>query len=133
MKMGIYNAQFVTVTVDGRFITGFQEGSFVKAEKDEDNFSTKVSAQGEVSIAISNNPLGTITLTLAQDSPSLSYIVQKSKSKVPFPVWVTYDDGTIKEKVGGTKALIKKSPSRTFSDETEDREVEIQVFDYTEE
>jgi hypothetical protein len=131
--MAAYDASLVTVTVDGRFITGFQEGSFVQAEKDEENFTTKVSAQGEVSIAFTNNPLGTITLTLAQDSPSLPYIIQKSKSKNPFPVWVTYNDGTVKEKAGGTRALIKKSPSKTFSGEIEDREVEIQVFDYTEE
>ncbi|WP_205628675.1 phage structural protein, partial [Acinetobacter baumannii] len=64
-----YDPNNVTVVIDGRFITGFQEGSFVQASKDEENFSTKVSAQGEVAVALSNNPLGTITITLSQTSP----------------------------------------------------------------
>jgi hypothetical protein len=131
--MSVYDASLVTVNLDGRFITGFSDGSFVKAEKSEDNFSTKVDAQGRVSVAKTNNPLGTITLTLAQDSPSLPYVIEKSKTTTPFPIWVTYNDGTTKEKAGGTQALIKKSPTKTFSGEIEDREVEITVFDYTEE
>ncbi|WP_025727709.1 phage structural protein [Heyndrickxia ginsengihumi] len=131
--MTAYDASLVSVTLDSRYLTGFADGSFVQAEKDEENFSTKVGAQGDVSVAKTNNPLGTITLTLSQDSPSLPYVVEKSKTMTPFPVWVNYNDGTVKEKVGGTKALIKKAPSRTFSGEIENREVEIQVLDYTEE
>ncbi|MDE3837936.1 DUF3277 domain-containing protein [Bacillus methanolicus] len=127
-----YDPKDVTVVLDGVFITGFQEGSFVQASKDEENFSTKVSAQGEVAVAFSNNPLGTITLTLSATSPSLPYIKQKAKSKTPFPIWVTYS-GDPKEVSGGTEALIKKAPDKEYGDEVGDREVEIQVLDYTEE
>ncbi|MED4977222.1 DUF3277 domain-containing protein [Weizmannia sp. FSL K6-0777] len=130
--MATYDPNLVTVTVAGRFITGFAEGTMVECEKDEDKFSTKVSAKGEVSLVVKNNPLGTITLTLAQDSPSLAYIIQMAKATTPFPVWVSYKNGPISEKAGGTKAVIKKSPKKTFSDDIEERSVEIQVLDYTE-
>ncbi|MGC4378254.1 phage protein [Fictibacillus sp. Mic-4] len=131
--MGTYNANFATVVVDGRFITGFDDGTFIKAEKDEESFQTKVSALGEVIVSETNNPLGTITITLSQTSPSYAYLMQKAKSKTPFPVWVNYNDGTQKEKAGGTQARIKKSPGKEFSDEASSREFEFQVFDYTEE
>ncbi|KZE66795.1 hypothetical protein AWM68_20240 [Fictibacillus phosphorivorans] len=122
-----YNAKDVTVTVGSRFITGFAEGSMVECEKDEDNFSAKVSAQGEVSVAISNNPLGTITITLEQTSPDVKYLNSLANSKQVIPIWVKGPT----EKAGGTRAMIKKPAGVTFADETEDREFEVQVFDYT--
>ncbi|CAM4012762.1 phage structural protein [Mesobacillus zeae] len=131
--MSTYNAAYATVSVDSRFITGFDEGSFISAEKDEEFFSTKVSAQGEPIISEINNPLGTITITLSQTSPSYRFLMDKAKSKEEFPIWVNYNDGTQKEKAGGTRARVKKTPSKEIGDEASSREFEFQVFDYTEE
>ena len=39
--MGNYDANLCTVTVDGRFITGFEDGTMVSTEKDEENFKSK--------------------------------------------------------------------------------------------
>lgn len=125
-----YDATNVTVMVDGQFITGFAEGSFVECEKDEDNFNTKISAQGDVAVAVRNNTLGTITITLSQTSPSISLLDKLANTKKQFPVSVI-SNNEVKEKVYGTKAMVKKPANKTFSDEIEDREYEIQVFDYT--
>jgi len=129
----MYDAQLVTVVVDGRFITGFADGSFVSSEKDEESFSTKVGAQGDVVVSKTNNPLGTITLTVQQESPSNRFLKQKAKTTTPFPIWVTAPDGQGgTEKSGGTQALIKKAPSKEYEEESGSREYEFQVFDYTE-
>lgn len=128
--MRTYDASQTTVTVDGRFLTGFAEGSFVEWEKDEENFDTKVSAQGEVGVAIRNNTLGTITVTLMQTSPDVAFLKKLANTRKVFPIWVQ-TSGDTKEKVGGTQAMVKKTPDGTLSDEIEDREFEIQVFDFT--
>lgn len=127
-----YDARETTVTVDGQFLTGFAEGSFVEWEKDEDNFNAKTDAFGDVAVAMTNNQTGTITITLSQTSPSLPLIKRLANTRAMFPIWVQ-TNGTIKEKVGGTQAMVVKSPSGTLSDEVEDREVEIRVFDYVDE
>jgi Protein of unknown function (DUF3277) len=82
----MYDAKLVTLTVNGVFITGFADGSFVSSEKDEESFSTKVGAQGDVAISKTNNPLGTISFSLLQESPSNTYLKKMAKSLTPFPV-----------------------------------------------
>lgn len=124
-----YDSLDVTVTVDGTFITGFAEGSMVEGEKDEENFATSVGAQGDVAVSEVNNPLGTITITLQQTSPSVSFLNKLASSKKTVPVWVIYN-GTPKEKFGGSQARVKKPATSSYSDEVEDREFELQVFDY---
>lgn len=125
--MNVYDASAVTVTADGIFTTGFAEGSMVEFSKDEDNISTKVDAQGVVGVAKRNNTLGTITVTLAQTSPSLAQYTKLANTSKVISFWV--QGGS--EKVGGTEAIVKKPADGTFSDEIEDREFEVQVLDYT--
>jgi len=130
--MSNYDANLCTLVVDGRFITGFDEGSMISAAKDEESFSVKVDAQGVPIVSETNNPLGTITATLSQTSPSYAYLMQKAKSSQEFPVWVTYA-GVPAEKAGGTRARIKKTPDKEFANEAGGREFAFQVFDYSEE
>ena len=68
--MGItrYNAKDCVVTVGEAYITGLGE-DMVSCEKDEDNVSAVVGAQGDVVLNVVNNPLGTITLTVQGTSP----------------------------------------------------------------
>ncbi len=127
--MGTYDASLVTVIVEGRFLTGFDEGEMVSWEKDEENFSTKIDAQGNTATAVVNNTLGTITIPLNQTSPDLKFMKNLANTKKEFPIWVQSPT----EKIGGTRAMVKKTPDGSFSDETEAREFEIQVFDYTDE
>lgn len=132
MIINSYDAKDVTLTVDGVFITGFGEGTFVEASKDEDTFQTSVGAQGDVGVSEVNNPLGTITITLQQTSPSVAYLNRLAASKKEVPVWAI-SNNAVKEKFGGSQARVKKPASSSFSNSIEDRQFEIQVFDYTQE
>lgn len=132
MIIASYDAKNVTVTVDGTYITGFAEGSFVEAEKSENTFESSVGAQGDVGISEINNPLGAITLTVQQTSPSLAYLNRLAASKRIVPVWVI-SSNEVKEKIGGTQARVVKPAGSTFSNNIESRAFEIQVFDFTQE
>ncbi|MCM3598715.1 DUF3277 domain-containing protein [Metabacillus idriensis] len=127
--MPTYDASLVTVVVDGRFITGFDEGDMVSWEKDEDNFTPKVDAQGFTAAAVVNNNLGTITIPLSQASPQLKFMKNLANTRKKFSIWIQSPD----EKIGGTEAMVKKTPEGSFGDEISAREFEIQVFDYTDE
>lgn len=128
MSVTRYNAKDCVVTVDGVYITGLGE-DMISAEKDEDNVSAVVGAQGDVVVNEVNNDLGTITLTVQGTSPQLPLLKKLAKTKAIVPVWV--NNKSIKEKVGGSKAIIKKAPNIEYGAELADREVEIQVLDYT--
>lgn len=130
MAIGRYDAKDVALTVDGVFITGFADGTFIEAEKDEDNMDTAVGAQGDVVDSTVNNPLGTITVTLQQTSPSVSYLTQLANSGEHVPVYIISNNEP-KEKIGGSEARIRKPASVSFSDTAESREFEITVYDYT--
>jgi hypothetical protein len=125
-----YDAMNVTTMIGGVFITGHAEGSMVQCSKDEDNFDTKISAQGDVSVAKRNNTLGTITVNLAQTSPSVSFLDGLANSGQIVPVAVI-SNNEIAEKVHGTKAMVRKPADKDFGDEVSDRQFEITVFDYT--
>ncbi|PDO11575.1 MAG: DUF3277 domain-containing protein [Candidatus Reconcilbacillus cellulovorans] len=127
-----YDAKNVTVTVGGVYITGFAEGSFVECEKAEDTFQTSVGAQGDVAVSEVNNPIGTITITLQQTSPSVTYLNRLAASKQIVPVWVISNNSP-REKIGGTQARVLRPAQSTFSNSIESRAFTIQVFDYTQE
>lgn len=127
-NVSTYNAKDCVITVGGVYITGLSE-DMVSCEKDEDNFSTAVGAQGDVVVNQSNNQLGSITLTVQGTSPQKAYLMGLAKSGKVFDIWVI--NKSISEKCGGTKAMMKKPPSLEQGAELADREFEIQVFDYT--
>lgn len=123
-----YNAKDCVITVNGVYITGLGE-DMVIGEKDEDNVSAVVGAQGDVVVNEVNNDLGTITLTVQGTSPQKAMLINLAKTKAMFPIWV--NNKSIGEKMGGTKAMIKKTPALEQGTELADREFEIQVFDFT--
>lgn len=127
-KVTSYNAKDCVITVAGVYITGLGE-TMVTGEKDEDNATAVVGAQGDVVINEINNDLGTITLTVQGTCPQLAHLKKLAKTKAIFPIWV--NNKSLKEKFGGTKAFFKKTPNFEYGAELEDRECEIQVCDYT--
>lgn len=89
MAAYVYDANEVNTNIDGKIVTGYSEGTMVSCSKDEEKFSTKVSAKGDVSVATKNNPLGTITLTLSMGSPFVPYLNKLANTAQTFPIWVT--------------------------------------------
>lgn len=128
MEVRAYDPKDCVVMVGGVYITGLGE-DMVSCEKDEDNFSTAVGAQGDVVVNRSNNQLGTITVTVQGTSPQKAYLMGLAKTGELFDIWVI--NKSINEKVGGSKAMMKKPPTLEQGTELADREFEIQVFDYT--
>ena len=126
INVATYNAKDCTVIVGGVYITGLGE-DMVSFEKDEELFSTSVGAQGDVVVNETNNELGTVTLSVQATSPQKSYLLNLARSRKEFAVWVT--NKTLRERFGGTRAMVKNYPELTNGAEAEDREFEIQVFD----
>lgn len=123
-----YNSKDCVVTIDGVFITGLGE-DMVTGAKDEEFFTTAVGAQGDVIVNENNNSLGTITLTIQATCPQKAFILELAKKGAIVPVWVA--NKSINERFGGTSARIKNFPELGNGKEAADREIEIQVFDYT--
>lgn len=127
MATSTYDPKDVTMQVDGVFVTGFSE-DMIEIDKDEERFTVKVGAQGDVLRSKVNNPLATITLTLQPDSPQVPFITELARSGKLFPITVIYA-GEQKETTTVTEAFVKKEPTRTYGSEAEDREFEIQCLD----
>ena len=65
-----FNPAETDVIVGGITITGFQEGTGIEIERDEDTFSKVTGSNGEVSRIMRNNRGAKIVLTLLQGSES---------------------------------------------------------------
>lgn len=128
MGTGVYDASKVTVTAQNKSVTGFKKGTFVTANKDDDNVTVESNAQGEATWAINNSKIGTVTLTLNQTSPFCAFFNGLAKSRTFFPIWVF--DPINKEKRGGTQAMVTKFADATFSDGNEARAYTIKVGDF---
>lgn len=87
--MAVYDQSKVTVVVNGTYLTGFGEGTKVSAERNEDNITPYVGADGSVTNAVSADETGTITIPLAISSPSVSFLNRLANAKKPFSVTVT--------------------------------------------
>lgn len=128
--IGTYDAKEVSVIVGGINITGFAEDTFVKSSKNENNSSETVSAQGDVGVAVTNNTLGKIVLTLNQTSPSIPYLNNLANTQKMVDAW-TKSNNEIKETTGGTQARVLKPADVEYGAKLSNREYEISVYDYT--
>lgn len=127
--MRLYDARDVNVIVDGSYLTGLADGSFVACEKTEDNYTPHVGGQGEVDVARNVNPLGTITVTLKQTSPSNALLNRLSRSGQFFAARMI--DRNIPETVaGGSQCWIQKPAKIERGAEIGSQEWTIVVGDY---
>lgn len=127
MKAATYDPKDVAVIVDSAYLTGFSE-DMVEIEKAENNYETKVGAQGDVVRTKVNNPLATISVTLLPSSPQVAFLDKLANSGKLVPVSVIYS-GTPKETTTVTEAYVVKPASRSYGNEAADREYEIQCLD----
>ena len=68
--MDTYDPGLVILTVGGNVITGFMDGTFITAERDEDTWKLHVGADGEAARARNRNKAGKIVVTVQQTSPA---------------------------------------------------------------
>lgn len=130
MAVDSYDPKKVSVIVDGLFMVGFMDGTFVNCEKNEDNVIPHVGAHGDVTFAESADNTATITITLKHTSSSLAHLRKLSKEKRNFPVQVI-DANDSKFKAGGNECRILKTPTQEFGAEVSGVEVPIYVADYS--
>ena len=76
-----YDSKECNLVVGSVVITGHAEGTWISAERAEDDFTEHVGAHGEVALAESNNFTGEITFTLEATSPSNAYLYELSKRR----------------------------------------------------
>lgn len=127
--MRTYDPKDVNVIVDGKFLTGFADGTFVNCEKEEDSYNTYVGAQGEVVRSKNAHPVGTITVTLEHTSPSNDVLNRLANSGRVFPARMV-DRGSRQVTIGGSECWIQKPADEDRGDETTEVEWTIIVADY---
>jgi hypothetical protein len=127
MATKTYDPKSVTITVNGVYITGLGE-SMVEISKDENNYDTKVGAQGDTVRTKINNQLGTIKITLQQTSPQLAYLDKLANSGTLIPISIISANDP-KETTSVTEAFVKKPADRKYGKDAEDREYEFQALD----
>jgi len=69
-----YNPADVILTVGGKQISGYANGTFLTIERDEDSWSKDTGADGETCRTKSNNRGGKVTFTLMQSAASNQYL-----------------------------------------------------------
>ena len=65
-----YDPSRYTVTFGAVLLQGFADGVFVKTARNEDAYTVKVGAQGDVTRVRSLNKTGQVTVTLMAESPT---------------------------------------------------------------
>jgi len=68
--MDTFDPQKVTLVIAGNIISGFGEGSFITASREEDTWLSVVGSDGRVARARNANKKGIVQFTLLQTSPS---------------------------------------------------------------
>ena len=131
--MRTYDPGLVVITLGNDPIQGpFADGTFITVERNEELYSQKVGADGEVSRARNRNRSGKITLRLHQTSPSnevlssLAFTGENQGTDV-LPISVEDLSGTALH--SGGQAWVQKYPTAENAKETTDREWVIGVAD----
>lgn len=128
-KSSSYTFKKVSLIVAGRHHTGFMDGTPIKAEPNEDGIIPHVGADGRVTFAESADDSGIITVTYAQNSPSLAHARELYKAKKPFPISLD-DQNDPRVKAGGTEAMVLKMPPMERGTEITGAEVQYYVADF---
>ncbi|CAB4197767.1 Bacteriophage rv5, Orf52 [uncultured Caudovirales phage] len=127
-----YDPSKLTVIVGGVIVTGFTDGDFITAKRDEDLYMKRVGADGHVARARNGNKSGTIEIKLLQSSPAVNEIaalvaldnfLYDGDILIPISV-VNPGDGA--ELVVATQAWLKTPPEMVFGKEVGERSF---VFD----
>lgn len=125
-----YDPKKVVVTVGGVPLSGFADGTFITAARENDAFSKVSGADGIVSRAKSNDKSGSITITLAQTSPAndyLSMLAKRDEETNTGVVPVMVKDFSGRSRYISGFAWVRKQPDGEFGKEISDREWVLDV------
>lgn len=117
-----YDPNQVAVTCGGKIISGWGDGTYIEAERDEDSYMKKIGVDGEVTRAKNNNLGGKVTLTLMQSSSSndvLSAFQQADQLSGTGVFTFILNDGNGKTTVRSVDAWIKKPAKLVYAKEVQ--------------
>lgn len=127
-----YDPTRLTVIVGGVIVSGFSDGDYITAKRDEDLYMKRVGADGHVARARNGNKSGTIEIKLLQGSPAvaqLSALVALDNflfdGDVIIPISIV-SPGDGAELVSSTQSWLKTAPEMVFGKEVGERSF---VFD----
>lgn len=134
MLNGTYNFNDVSLIVGIRQIKGFEDGSEITVERDEDSFTKKVGVGGEVTRSRTNNSSGKITFSLDQFSELNQYLtnimnLDERTGTGVIPVKLVDKSNPHNEIAIATQAWIMKPSSKSFGRESGPREWVIDCAD----
>jgi len=127
MATSTYDPSKLTVIVGGVIVSGFSDGDFITAKRDEDLYMKRVGADGHVARARNGNKSGTIEIKLLQSSPAVNEIAAlvaldnflfDGDVLIPISI-VSPGDGA--ELVAATQAWLKTPPEMVFGKEVGER------------
>ncbi len=101
-----YDPQKVQVIVGAAPVSGFAPGTFITVEQDENNFSTRVGADGEVTRTRLSNRMAVMNLTLLATAVFNAVLSGLEQTEVIFPVLLK-DGATI---ISAGEAWVEKPP-----------------------
>ncbi|WP_367898825.1 phage protein [Leptospira sp. WS58.C1] len=112
--LGTYDPNQVTLSVSGRLVSGFFDGTFISVKRAENEiYKTHVGARGEVSRTKNNNTSGQITFTLKGTSPDNAFLDLVKNLPNTFPVMVKNNsDG--KFVAVASQAWVTTDPDKEF-------------------
>ena len=134
MLEGTYNFKLVNLVFGVREIEGFEDGTEIIAERNEDSFSQKIGVDGNVTRSNSNNTSGRITFTLSQFSESNAYLqtimsLDESTGSGVFPSKISDKSNPSNEQVIATESWLVRPSSKSFGRESGPREWIIECAD----
>ena len=122
-----YDPTKIVVVVGGVIVSGFADGDFITAKRDEDLYMKRVGADGHVARARNGNKSGTIEIKLLQSSPAvneISALVALDNflfdGDILIPISIV-EPGSGAELVASTQSWLKTPPEMVYGKEVGDR------------
>ena len=132
---GTYAAEKVVITVGGVILTGTTDGDFVTAKYDEDRYTAKAGADGEVGRSKTASRMGTIEIVLSSSSKSndaLSALFNLAQiGGIDNPVPVAVADLSGRDVAFCSNGWLKTTPDMVKGKEIGDRTWVFQCADLT--
>lgn len=119
-----YDPAQVTMIVGSKIMSGFADGTFIVAERNEQAFNLKVGVDGEGTRAKSNNKSGKVTITLMQSSSSndeLSGFAAADEFSNTGAVPILLKDASGRTIISAVTAWVQKYPNSEFQKEVTTR------------
>ena len=123
----VYDPLKVTVTADGRAITGFSDGAMVVVTLNDDIATLHKGAQGDITYSENACRDATATVTLNNSSDSISFLNELARTRKRFAFSVTDANDDTSASATATNCRILKPADLNRSKESENVEITITI------